>query len=219
VSESKKPHPHFTFSVLATEKPEDTIELTNSFLVIPSFNQTHDIWGCLATPIELKQTNVILRFGISSPAFAQDAQIVVVLPKDWNAVPDPHWEIWDANDIPEISLDSRGATTNKYRAWIYRVPSAMLPGNSIGLPPILIPQIPNSSFGEIGQGDIGIWAQAKDWPPEGIAFQTYFFSFPTNAVSKPVMVKPKVARIEKTDANKNMLTLVFPNVETNKLQK
>jgi hypothetical protein len=203
--------PVFTFSVLASRSPDDIIELTNTFLRHPA-NRYSEFWGCLAVPIEANQTNILLRFWIGTRAFAQDCQVFINLPKEWDVLVDNQWTPWVTRGDVETVSDSRGTISYERRSWMFRVPFSLLPGNSIDIPPVWILSIPTNRKGQIGSGDVGIWAQAKDCPPESVGFQTYFF--PRPITDRPMVIKPTITQMNHTDSS-NSILLFFPYAGTN----
>jgi len=217
-SSEPKPRAHFSFSVLPSAvggemaPPDDVVKLTNDFLELPLFDKEHSVSGCLTIPVQVDQTNVLLRFWVWSPVLAPDTEILISLPKEWSCMADAKWE---SSYIPfsgETHSNSKRTLKVEVQSWRYRIPFPLLPFDLIELPPIVITRMPKQIAGTLGMGDIAILAQAKDWAPESIAFNSFFFSItPTNL---PLRVKPAVALIQKTNGQ-DALVLSFPPSKSN----
>jgi hypothetical protein len=172
---SPKMGPRITF-VLATSDLIDTpLELTNNFLTFDDFSASAPVVGCAAIPVKEGQTIIKFRVGLKTTGFMEYPQVTLIMPTNWNAVPDPRW----SRIVARMSGDD-------VEGWQYNLPSPLINSNGALLPTIEItpPLIPKTA------GQIGIKVEARDIKPSSVAVNVAFFaSIDGRRLRKPVVVK------------------------------
>lgn len=183
------PKAHFKFWLTTTDFPQDHLELTNDFIMLPELTgkgpEAHRRpEGSVFVPLRDGQSNVTLVISVINDGdiVPQFGRVVVFVPKEWNCSSGPEWEDNESKMMKTVVTYTNGVIkTNQLQARTFRLPDGMLPTDAISLPPLVITPT---------WGTITIAANAKDSGYSSVAFDMNFLP-PQHGLRllKPTVIK------------------------------
>jgi hypothetical protein len=181
---TESPKPHFRIMLQTAGAPfSDRAELTNSFLEYRTFNKVVMFpLGLVLIPKSSEQSDADLTFILlnDSQIIAEHSEFTVSFDAKVRCVPNSTWINTEFN-IFFWGTNASGVVTNKMQSWSCRIPFALFPGNSTGLPTLRFPKAPlHKPF------ELSIMTRAKDSAVQSWAFKLVFF--PTNLIRRPFVV-------------------------------
>jgi hypothetical protein len=188
---SRAERAHFVLSLRASDKAGDFVPLTNDFLAVKKWEAGEEGLGWVIMPIQMNQTNYLLRLNVHSPVFADKAEILIAFPKQWGIAPDFGWEPVRQN-LKWTFTSASGVTTNESQGWGLRLPVAFLPGDGFDLPDILITNIVPATAITAKPERMEIMVKSKDWPPEAVSFGTAFLPVSQEYSQRPIVTLARI---------------------------
>jgi hypothetical protein len=187
------PEPAFTFSLPNSDKPTESLKLTNDCFAPHGWEVVHEMLGGVLIPIQIGQTNFLLTLRVRSSAFAERPEFFATVPAQWGVVADHGWLRAVDEDGKAYSVSNGIVKPKELQSWGYRSPIDLLPGDGLTLPGILFTNFEELTLNPLKTrslqiGGIVVIAKAKGLPPAGIGFRPFFLQTSNGYSHKPIAI-------------------------------
>jgi hypothetical protein len=173
-------NPPFVFSIANSDKPEQSLKLTNDCFAPHGWEVIQEFLGGVLIPIKIGQSNFSLSLRVHSSVLAEKLEVFATVPTDWGVVADRGWVgvVAEEEKTQTYSVSNGVVKPTEMQSWMFRSPIDLLPGDAIHLPSLLFSNLEKMTVDPLKTrspqiGGIAIVVKAKGLLG-GLGFRPFF---------------------------------------------